>query len=124
MNLSFLQDLRFGLRQVYRSPYSTGLAIFCLAAGIGLSTFMFSITYSVVGRGVPVEDQEQIIHVIRQSSPEVSDGRTLIHLDDYPLIEEQQTSFSHLTAMPMDGVTVCQPDLVHTVPILETLRVQ
>ena len=105
MNSTFLQDILYGFRQLRRNPYVTTLAILCLAAGIGLSTFMFSITYSIVGRGLPFEDQKGIVHVMRQERPDVADGRTLIHLDDFVTIKEQQTSFEHLSAFTNDFIT-------------------
>ncbi len=106
MNLSFLQDLQFGLRLVKRSPWVSALAIFCLAAGIGLTTFMFSITYAVVGRGLPFPDQERIIHVQRQDFQDFGDARTLIQVSAWDSIQEQQSSFSSFSAFAGDGVTV------------------
>ncbi|MEX0323234.1 MAG: ABC transporter permease [Puniceicoccaceae bacterium] len=106
MNLSFLQDLRFGLRLVKRSPWVSALAIFCLAAGIGLTTFMFGITWAVVGRGLPFPDQERIIHVQRADFQDFGDGRTLIQVSAWDSIQEQQSSFASLSAFAGDGVTV------------------
>ncbi len=111
MSISFFQDLKFGLRLIRRSPYVTALAIFCLASGIGLSTFMFSITWAVVGRGLPFPDQERIIHIMREENPDVSDPRTLINAKDFYEIQSQQTSFEYLGAMAGDGVTVGLPGL-------------
>ena len=111
MNFLLLEDLRFGLRLILRTPMATILAVLCLACGIGLSTFMFSITYAVVGRGLPFQDQERIIHVQRQNLVQLSDPNTLIHVDEYARILEQQTSFEHLAAMTNDGVTVGRPGL-------------
>lgn len=113
MTISILQDLKFGLRLIRRSPYVTGLAIFCLASGIGLSTFMFSITWAVVGRGLPFDDQERIIHVMRRDVRfgDQSGNQTPIHLDDYRAVSEQQTSFQFVSAMTTDGMTVGKPGL-------------
>ncbi len=113
MNSVFLEDLRFGFRLIRRSPVATILAVFCLACGIGLSTFMFSITWAVVGRGLPFEDQGRIIHVQRQNLIQLADPDTLIHVEEYQQILEQQTSFEELAAMTNDGVTVGRPGLPH-----------
>ncbi|HSH09473.1 MAG TPA: ABC transporter permease [Oceanipulchritudo sp.] len=113
MNNSFLYDLRFGFRLIRRSPFATTLAVFCLACGIGLSTFMFSIAYAVVGRGLPYEDQERIIHISRQNIVQISDPTTLIHMDEYRTILEQQTSFKQMAAMIGDGVTVGRAGFPH-----------
>ncbi len=113
MNSILLQDLRFGFRLIRRTPLITALAVFCLASGIGLTTFMFSITYAVVGRGLPYEDQDRIIHVSRRSTVQLGDPNSLIHLDEYQEIARQQTSFSHLAAISTDGVTVGRPGQPH-----------
>lgn len=113
MSISFLQDLKFGLRLIRRSPYVTGLAIFCLASGIGLSTFMFSITWAIVGRGLPFEEQGKIIHIMRQENVDVGNPKTLIMAQDFYEIQAQQTSFEHLGAMVNDGVTVGIPGQPH-----------
>jgi predicted permease len=113
MNHPLLQDLKFGLRLIRRTPGTTSLAVFCLAAGIGLTTFMFSISYSIVGRGLPFEDQEKIIHVQRRDITQMNNMTTPIHLDDFRQVQEQQESFVELAGMAGDGVTVGKPGLPH-----------
>ena len=109
MNSSFLQDFQFGIRLIRRSPVSTALAVFCLASGIGLSTFMFSISYAVVGRGLPFEDQDRIIHIQRRDVTRITDASEPIHLDDFQEVQRQQESFSLLAGIATDGVTVGRP---------------
>lgn len=112
--MNILQDLRFGLRLIRRTPTVTALAVFCLAAGIGLSTFMFSITYAVVGRGLPFEDQDSIITVLRRDLSRLeSNNFDPISLDEYREIVEQQTSLEHASALVGDGVTVGLPGHPH-----------
>jgi putative ABC transport system permease protein len=112
--MTILQDLRFGLRLIRRSPTATALAVFCLAAGIGLSTFMFSITYAVVGRGLPFKDQDSIITILRRDLSRLeSNNFNPINLEDYRQILDQQTSLEHLSALVGDGVTVGLPGHPH-----------
>ncbi|MEX0326597.1 MAG: ABC transporter permease [Puniceicoccaceae bacterium] len=113
MNHPFLQDLHFGLKLIRRSPGATALAVFCLAAGIGLTTFMFSISYAIVGRGLPFENQDQIIHVMRRDITTMNPTTTPIHLDDFRQVKEQQQSFDHIAGMAGDGVTVGRPGHPH-----------
>jgi len=113
MNSIFLQDLRFGFRLIRRTPLITALAVICLASGIGLSTFMFSITYAIVGRGLPFKDQDRIIHISRRNIVELSDPNSLIRLNEYQEIARQQTSFSHFAALTDDLVTAGRPGRTH-----------
>ena len=111
MNCSILQDITYGLRLMRRTPFITFLAVFCLASGIGLTTFMFSITYAIVGRGLPFKDQEKIIHVQRRDITQRNAPGITIHLDDYRQVVEQQTSLQTISAMAGDNVTVGRPGL-------------
>ena len=70
---------------------------------------MFSITYAVVGRGLPFEDQDKIISIMRQDLTELNDNYSMIDLDDYRQIIAEQTSFKHLAAFVGDGLTVGLP---------------
>lgn len=58
-----LDDIRFALRQLWKSPGFTVLAVLTLAVGIGVNTAIFSLMHALFFRGLPFEHPEQIVRI-------------------------------------------------------------
>ena len=60
---TFLQDVRFALRQLTKSPAFTLTAVATLALGIGANTAIYSLLDQVMLRSLPVQHPEQLVRL-------------------------------------------------------------
>ena len=57
------QDIRFGLRQLRRSPGFTATALLLISMGIGVTTAMYSIVYAVILKPLPFAQPERLVSI-------------------------------------------------------------
>jgi putative ABC transport system permease protein len=65
---SLIQDVRYGLRMLAKSPGFTAVAVITLALGIGTNTAMFSVINSVLLRSMPFRDSSRVMIVWKTMS--------------------------------------------------------
>ena len=69
----FLQDLRYGLRRLAKSPGFTAVAILTLALGIGANTAIFSVVNGVLISPLPFRNADRIVSLF-QDLPDFRKG--------------------------------------------------
>jgi len=93
---SLLQDVRFALRMLRKSPAFTAIAILTLALGIGANTAVFSLIDALMLRTLPVRDPGRLAELLHRfpGEPELNG----FSLESYQLMRDHNHVFSGLIA--------------------------
>jgi putative ABC transport system permease protein len=91
----FINDVKFGIRMLIKSPVLSIIAIVAFALGIGLTTTVFSIVNGAMYKGLPFDDADRVVSVWRVN-PEREIERGGVSLHDYVEYRDQNTSLEAL----------------------------
>jgi putative ABC transport system permease protein len=100
-------DIRYGLRQMRRTPMFTATVLVALAAGIGLNTAVFSVIDAVLVRSLSYPDPERVLWITT-----VDRDQEFVTALDYLAWKAQATSFDGLVAFDTSDSAVDTADNV------------
>ena len=108
---NLIQDLRFGLRMIRRSPGFTAIVVLTLALGIGANTAIFSVINSVLLSNLPVKDPRQLVLLTNPDAQGLETGfgdgeRDFVTYAEFQELERNNKVFSGLLAASSEPFSV------------------
>jgi predicted permease len=112
---TLLQDIRYGLRMLARSPGFTAVAVLTLALGIGANTAIFSVVNAVFLRPLPYPDADRLA-VINESSKPMPEGP--ISYPNFLDWQAQNQVFDRMAAFQGGALTLVGVKVPESMPSL------
>src|SRR5213595_2701408 len=106
---ALLQDLRFGLRMLRRSPGFSILAILCLTLGIGTNAAVFSWIEGILIRPYPLVAHQDRMFALGGTTRGVTEGHGLSY-PDFLDLEKNSTLFESFIIDKITGTTLSVGD--------------
>ena len=105
----FIRDIRFALRSFRRTPVFTLTVLAVLALGIGATTAIFTVVDSLLIRGVPFENPDELVRVAETYQPEGGAlERRAVSYPDFQDWLDQTTAFAELGMRTFQNVTLSE----------------
>ena len=100
---SVMSDARFGWRVLWKAPGFALVAVLTLALGIGATTAIFSVAYSVLLRPLPYPKPRELMLVYQDNKAE-EQGNWRVTALDYLDLRERSRTFSGMAAYTGAGM--------------------
>ena len=100
---TLLQDIRYALRVLAKSPGFAGVAILTLALGIGANTAIFSVLYAALLRPLPYSQPNRLV-TLSEARSAAQDPYWDSSYPDYQDWEKQAKTFEAMAGFSLDGL--------------------
>jgi len=104
---NFLQDVRYGLRQLRRNPGFTAVAVLTLALGLAAVNTIFAVVETVLLRPLDFPRPERIF-MVSQDTPALGSGPSVVTLGEFHQWEKSGL-FEHAAAIDTAEYTLLGP---------------
>lgn len=102
---SLLQDVRFALRLLRKSPGFTAVAMFTLALGIGANTATYSVSNTYLGNPASLPQADRVF-MLMNLAPGETEGRSEVSPADFLDWRAQSRSFESVSAFEWDDLNL------------------
>jgi macrolide transport system ATP-binding/permease protein len=108
---SLMQDVRFALRQLWKTPGFTITAVLTLALGIGANTAIFTLVHAILLKNLPVADPTALVRVgnyedcciLNEVSSSRDDSYSIFPYETYKYLRDHTPEFEQLAAVQGGG---------------------
>ena len=111
---SLIQDIRFALRIMRKTPVITTIALLSLALGIGANTAIFSLIDAVMLRMLPVQNPEQLAQITFHS-PASPRPRANVTNPIWEQVRDHQDAFSGVIAWSSETFDLAEGGQVNNI---------
>ena len=114
---TLLQDLKYGIRMLVKTPIVTGVATLSLALGIAAATAMFALASAFWLEPLPFGDQDGLILVRELRHGEQIDMAAMASVANFKDWRKASTTISAMTAMDINRENVTGVDMPEEIQV-------
>src|SRR2546430_5242460 len=108
-----MNDLRYALRTLAKSPGFTAVAVLTLALGIGPNTAIFSLVYSVLLKPLPYPESDRLVGLAE--TYQGNRNELDVTYDEFRYLEDHNPVFQRLAVSTDVGFSVLTGDIAERV---------
>ena len=114
-----IRDLRYGLRQLRRSPGFAAIAVITIALGIGATSAIFSVINAVALKPLPYPNSERLVFITSQFT-RLNFDKFWVSPPEYLELRERSKSYTDIAAYRTTAVNVAEgtrPERVNAIAV-------